>query len=61
MHMSPSREPNPHRSEPPTDNPHQRHRKEEDPLLHIEKIQQEQGLSNYAQQDLSVVTRRPRN
>jgi hypothetical protein len=55
--MSLSREPNSHWSEYPTDNPHRHHqKKEEDPHLHIDKEQQEQNLSDYAQQDLSVVT-----
>jgi hypothetical protein len=46
--MSPSREPSPHLSGPPTDNPHWCHQKEEgDPHLHTDKVQQEQSLSDY--------------
>jgi hypothetical protein len=54
----PSTESNPHRVGVSTDNPH-RHRREEEivPHLHIEKPQ-EQSLSDYAQQDLSKVTKR---
>jgi hypothetical protein len=56
--MSASREPSPHQSGAPTDSPHMCHRKkeEEDPHLHINNIQQEQNLSDYAQQDLFIVT-----
>jgi hypothetical protein len=60
--VSPSREPNPHQSESPTNNPYRHHQKEEeDPYLHTDKIQQEQSLSNYAQQDLFIVTQKPRD
>jgi hypothetical protein len=42
----------------PTDNPHRHHLKEQAvPHLHTEK-QQEQSLSDYAQQDLPNVTKR---
>jgi hypothetical protein len=58
--MSPNREPSPHWSVSPTNNPRWRHRKEvEAPHLHIEKILQEQSFSNYAQEDLSIVTLKP--
>jgi hypothetical protein len=54
----PSTESNPHRFGLPTDNPHRYCRKEEAvPHLHTEK-QQEQSLSDYAQQDLSQVIKR---
>jgi hypothetical protein len=60
--MNPCSEPNPHRSGSPTDSPRRRHRKqEEDPHLHTDKIQQEQILSDYAQQDLSIVTQKSQN
>jgi hypothetical protein len=58
---SPSREPNPHRSRPPIDTPRWHCRKEEDPHLHTKDIQQEQSLSDYAQQDLSVMARKQGN
>jgi hypothetical protein len=59
MLVSPSREPIPHQSGPATNSP-RRHRREEEegPHLHTDKIQQEQSLSDHAQQDLSVVTQR---
>jgi hypothetical protein len=58
----PNREPSPHRSGSFTDSPHRRHRKEEDPHLHInKKIIRAKSLSDYAQQDLSVVMWRPQN
>jgi hypothetical protein len=52
----------PHWSESPTNNPH-RHcqKKEKDPHLHTDKIQQEQRLSDYTQQNLSIVIQRLRN
>jgi hypothetical protein len=56
--VSPSREPSPDRSGPPTDNPHQ-HWKEEHPHLHIDKNNKSKSLSNYAQQDLSIATQGP--
>jgi hypothetical protein len=60
--MNSRSEPNPHRSGSPTDSPHRRRRKqEEDPHLHTDKIQQEQILSDYAQQDLSIVTQKSQN
>jgi hypothetical protein len=40
MSVSPSRKPNPHRFGPPTDTTHRHRRKEEDPHLHREEIQQ---------------------
>ena len=55
----PSKESIPHRSGPPTDSPRRHRRKEEDPHLHT-KDTQEQSLSDYAQQDLPVVTRKSR-
>jgi hypothetical protein len=59
MLVSPSREPIPHRSGPTTNSPRQHRREEEEgPHLPIDKIQQEQSLSDHAQQDLSVVTQR---
>jgi hypothetical protein len=63
MPVSPCRESSPHRSGPPTDSPRRRRQKEEeDPHLHTDKKQQhEQSLSDYAHQDLSVVTRKPQN
>jgi hypothetical protein len=59
--MSPSSEHSSHRSGYLTDSPRWCHRRmeEEHPHLHTEKIQQEQSLSDYAQQDLSVVTQKP--
>jgi hypothetical protein len=55
-----SREPSSHRSGSPTNSPHQhRQKEEEDPHLHIDKKQQEQNLSDYDQQNLSVVTQEP--
>jgi hypothetical protein len=55
----PSTEPNPHRFGLPTDNPH-RHRRQEEAAPHLHtKSQQEQSLSDYAQQDLSEMTKRP--
>jgi hypothetical protein len=60
--ISLSREASTHRSGSPTDSPHRRRRKEEeDPDLHIDKIQQEQSFSDYAQQDFSVMTVKPQN
>jgi hypothetical protein len=57
MHVSPSREASPHWYGSPTNKPCRHHRKkEEDPHLHIDKIQQDQSLSDYAQQDLSIMT-----
>jgi hypothetical protein len=54
----PSTEFNPHRFGLPTDNPHwQRRQEEAAPHLHT-KNQQEQSLSDHAQQDLSEVTKR---
>jgi hypothetical protein len=54
----PSMEYNPHWFGLPTDNPRQHRRKDEAvPHLHTE-IQQEQSLSDYAQPDLSKVTKR---
>jgi hypothetical protein len=54
----PSTESNPHWFELLIDNLHQHHRKEEAvPHLYTEKPQ-EQSLINYAQQDLSKVTKR---
>jgi hypothetical protein len=54
----PSTESNPHRFELPTNNPHRHCRKEgAAPHLHTEN-QQEQSLSDYAQQDISEVTKR---
>jgi hypothetical protein len=54
----PSTESNPHWFRLPIDNLHWHHRKEESfPHLHIEK-QQEQSLSDYAQQDLFKVTKK---
>jgi hypothetical protein len=51
-------EPNPHRFGLPIDNPHQHHRKEAaDPHLHT-KDHKSKSLSDYAQQDLSTVTKR---
>jgi hypothetical protein len=52
--VDPSTKSNPYLFGAPTDNPHQHRRKEEeDPHLH-----KEQSLSDYAQQDLSIVTKR---
>jgi hypothetical protein len=57
MLASPDRKPSPHQSGSPTDRPRRHNQKEEeDPHLHTNKIQQEQNLSDYAQQDLSVMT-----
>jgi hypothetical protein len=54
----PSIESNPYWFELPTDNPHRHCRQEEAvPHLHTEN-QQEQSLTNYAQQDLFEVTKR---
>jgi hypothetical protein len=54
----PSTECNPHRFGLPTDNPRQHHWQEEAaPHLHTENPQ-EKSLSDYAQQDLSEVTKR---
>jgi hypothetical protein len=54
----PSTEPNPHRFRLLTNNPLRHRRKEEAvPHLHTEK-HQEQSLSDFAQQDLSKVTKR---
>jgi hypothetical protein len=62
MPVSPYRESSPPQSGPPTDSPHRHRRKEEeDPHLQTDKIQQEQSLSDYAQEDLFVVTRKPQN
>jgi hypothetical protein len=50
MSVSPSREPSPHRSGPLTDSPRRHSQKEEEnPRLHIDKIHQEQSLSDYVQ------------
>jgi hypothetical protein len=59
--VTPSREPNIHRSGPPTVSPRRHHQKEEDPHLYTKERQQEQSLSNYAQQDLSVMAQMPQN
>jgi hypothetical protein len=59
---SPGREPGPHQSGSPTDSSRwHRRKKEKDPHLHTDKIKitKSKGLSDYTQQDLSVVTRRP--
>jgi hypothetical protein len=54
----PNTESNPHQFGLLTDNPDWHHRKEEAvPHLHTEK-QQQQTLSDYTQQDLSMVTKR---
>jgi hypothetical protein len=58
MPMSPNREPSSHWSGAPTDNPHRRHQKEEHPHLHTDKNNKSKSLSDYAKQDLSVMTRR---
>jgi hypothetical protein len=54
---SPNTEHSPHWSGLPTSSPHQHHRMEEDSHLHTTDIQ-EQSLSDYAQQDLSIVTKK---
>jgi hypothetical protein len=54
----PSTESNPHRFGLPTDNPHRHRRKEEAPPHLPQEKPQDQSLSHYAQQDLSMVTKR---
>jgi hypothetical protein len=55
---NPNTESNPHRFGLPTDNP-RRHRRKEEAVSHMDtEKQQEQILSDYAQQDLSKVTKR---
>jgi hypothetical protein len=58
-----SREPSPHWSGSPTDNPRRHHWKEEveDPHLDTDKNITRESLSDYAQQDLFIVTQKPRN
>jgi hypothetical protein len=51
----PSMKPSPQWSGLPNGSPHQHHWMKENPHLHTTDIQ-EQSLSDYAQQDLSVVT-----
>jgi hypothetical protein len=56
---NPSTVPNPHRFGPPNDNPRWYHRKQGRSSSPAHRIQQEQRLSDYAQQDLSTMIKRP--